>query len=320
MINVAVVGFGNLGKSVVNSVNANEDLNLFGVFSRRKIENENVKHFLLDEINNFKDDIDVLILCGSSDKDIEVQGPELIKNFNTVDCFDTHSHVPEYYKNMDDLAKENNKTAIISTGWDPGFFSVMRTLNQAFLPDSNTYTIWGKGISQGHGAAVRSVEGVLDAVQYTIPKEEFLEKVRNGENPEYSPEIAHDREVFAVLKEGANKEEVEKNIINMPAYFKGYNTTVHFITLEELNKNHKGMPHGGKVITTGITAGNSNAKIEFSLDLDSNPDFTAQIATAYARACFRLNKEKNFGAKTVLDIAPKYLSKLNNEELLHHNI
>lgn len=322
MIRIGIVGYGNLGKGVENAINAAEDLELCAVFTRRNPElvDTNAKVYKLSDIENEKDNIDVLILCGSSDKDIEVQGPDLIKNFNLVDCFDTHSHVPEYFSKMNDLSNKSNHVSIISTGWDPGFFSLMRTLNDAFLPNSSTYTFWGKGLSQGHGAAVRSIDGVKDAVQYTIPKQAYLESVRNGENPDYTAQLAHDREVFVVLEENADKDKVEEAIKTMPAYFEGYDTRVNFISQEELNENHSGMPHGGKIISTGKTGGNTVSKIEFSLDLESNPDFTAQIAVAYARACFRLYEEGKYGANTVLDVAPKYLSARSYEELIHHFI
>lgn len=318
MIRIGIVGYGNLGKSCESLVEKADDMELFGIFTRRDLKEE--KFYALDKIQNYKDDIDVLVLCGSSDKDILNQGPELIKNFNTVDSFDTHKKIYEYYHQMDKLAKENNKTALISTGWDPGLFSLIRTYAESILDDGSTYTFWGKGISQGHSAAVRSIEGIADASQYTIPKKDFIEKVKNGENPEFKAEIAHVREVFAVAKEGYDLKKLEKEIKEIPNYFDQYETTVHFISQEELNKNHKGMPHGGSVIRSGKSANGNLSTIEFSLDLESNPDFTAAVDLAYVRAIYRLNKEKTYGALTVLDIAPKYLSKKDYDLLLKENI
>ncbi|MDY3006236.1 diaminopimelate dehydrogenase [Anaerococcus sp. AGMB00486] len=318
MIRIGIVGYGNLGKSCESLIKRSDDMELFGIFTRRDLKED--KFYLLDDINDYKDDIDVLILCGSSDKDILIQAPKLIENFNTVDSFDTHKKIYDYYKKMDKLAKDNKKTALISTGWDPGLFSLIRTYAESVLEDGNTYTFWGKGISQGHSAAVRSIDGIADASQYTIPKEDYIEKVKNGENLEFKAEDAHVREVFAVAKEGYDLKELEKEIKSIPNYFDKYETSVHFISQDELNRNHKGMPHGGRVIRSGKSANNNLSTIEFRLDLDSNPDFTAAVDLAYARAIYRFNKEEKYGAYTVLDIAPKYLSKKDYDKLLKENI
>ncbi|WP_311370643.1 diaminopimelate dehydrogenase [Anaerococcus hydrogenalis] len=257
-----------------------------------------------------------MILCGSSDKDIRVQAPLLIKNFNTVDSFDTHKNIPSYEEKMGKIAEENEKIAIISTGWDPGLFSIIRTYSEVILEEGKTYTFWGKGISQGHSAAVRNIEGIKDASQYTIPKEEFIKKIKNGENPKFSPEAPHIREVFAVAEEGYDKKELEEKIKSIPNYFDKYHTIVHFISQEELNKNHKGMPHGGKVIRVGQSPNQNQSTIELSLALENNPDFTAAVNIAYARAAYELKKENKKGAFTVIDIAPKYLLKETRQELI----
>lgn len=318
MIRIGIVGYGNLGKSCESLVEASDDMELFGIFTRRDLKED--KFYPLENIEDYKDDIDVLILCGSSDKDILEQAPKLIKNFNTVDSFDTHKKIYDYYKEMEKLAKENKKTALISTGWDPGLFSLVRTYAESILDCGNTYTFWGKGISQGHSAAVRSIEGIADASQYTIPRKDFIKKVKDGQNPEFKAELAHTREVFAVAKKGYDKKKLEEEIKSIPNYFDKYETTVHFISQEELDKNHKGMPHGGKVIRSGKSADGNLSTLEFSLDLESNPDFTAAVDLAYARAVYRFSKEEKYGAFTVLDIAPKYLSKKDYDSLLKENI
>lgn len=314
MIRIGIVGYGNLGKSCQKLVEKTEDMKLVGIFSRREIKKDGF--YKIENIEKFKDDIDVLILCGSSDKDIRVQAPLLIKDFNTVDSFDTHKNIPSYEEEMEKLAEENEKIAIISTGWDPGLFSIIRTYSEAILEEGKTYTFWGKGISQGHSAAVRNIEGIKDASQYTIPKEDFIEKIKNGENPEFSPEAAHIREVFAVAEEGYDKKELEEKIKSIPNYFDKYHTIVHFISQEELNKNHKGMPHGGKVIRVGQSPNQNQSTIELSLALENNPDFTAAVNIAYARAAYNLKKENKKGAYTVIDIAPKYLLKEKRQELI----
>lgn len=314
MIRIGIVGYGNLGKSCQKLVEKTEDMKLVGIFSRREIKKDGF--YKIENIEKFKIDIDVLILCGSSDKDIRVQAPLLIKNFNTVDSFDTHKNIPSYEEKMGKLAEENDKIAIISTGWDPGLFSIIRTYSEAILEEGKTYTFWGKGVSQGHSAAVRNIEGIKDASQYTIPKEEFIKKIKNGENPKFSPEAAHIREVFAVAEEGYDKKNLEEKIKSIPNYFDKYHTIVHFISQEELNKNHKGMPHGGKVIRVGQSPNQNQSTIELSLALENNPDFTAAVNIAYARAAYKLKKENNKGAFTVLDIAPKYLLKEKRQELI----
>lgn len=314
MIRIGIVGYGNLGKSCEKLLEKTQDMKLVGIFSRRKIKKDGF--YKIENLEKFEEEIDVLILCGSSDKDIQSQGPQLIKKFNTVDSFDIHKNIPEYEKQMDELAKENEKIAIISTGWDPGLFSIIRTYSEAILEEGSTYTLWGKGISQGHSAAVRNIEGIKDASQYTIPKKEFIEKVKNGKNLEFSPETAHIREVFAVAKEGYDKKELEEKIKSIPNYFDKYQTVVHFISQEELNKNHKGMPHGGKVLRVGQSPNQNQATIELSLALENNPDFTAAVNIAYARAAYNLKKEKKKGAYTVIDIAPKYLLKEKRQELI----
>lgn len=317
-IQVGIVGYGNLGKSCQSLLKTCPDMELFGIFSRRDIKESGF--YKLEDIKKYKDKIDVLILCGSSDRDILKQAPVLIENFNTVDSFDTHNKIYDYYKDMDKKAKENKKVSLISTGWDPGLFSIVRTYAEAILLDGNSYTLWGKGISQGHSAAVRSIEGIKDASQYTIPKKDFIEKIRGGENPEFTPQKAHIREVFAVAQEGYDENELSEKIKSIPDYFDKYETIVHFISQEELDKNHKGMPHGGSVIRSGKSPKGENQTIEFSLKLGDNPDFTAAVDLAYVRAVYRLKEEEKFGAYTVLDIAPKYLSLKNKDDLLKENI
>lgn len=318
MINIGIVGYGNLGKSCKEIVENTNDMNLFGVFSRRDIDKE--KFYKLDDILKYKDQIDVLILCGSSDKDIMNDAPLLIENFNTVDSFDTHKKIYEYYNIMNEKAKKSNKTALIATGWDPGLFSIIRTYSKAILNNSKNYTLWGRGISQGHSAAVRNIKGIADAIQYTIPKEEVINNIRNGLDVEFSPEIAHIREVYAVKEKGYDEKELEEKIKSIPNYFDKYETIVHFVSQEELDKNHKKMPHGGMVITNGKSPRDNLSSIEFSLKLEDNPDFTAAVDVAYARAVYRINKEGKIGAFTVLDIPCKYLIDKDYDELLKENI
>lgn len=318
MIRIGIVGYGNLGKSAEKIIANTPDMELKGIFSRRDIEGD--RFYRLEDILDYKDEIDVLILCGSSDKDIMEQGPELIANFNTVDSFDTHKNIYDYFNLMDSKAKENKKSALIATGWDPGLFSLVRTISESVLADGNTYTFWGKGISQGHSAAVRNIEGIADAAQYTIPKDDFIEEVKAGNNPEFTPEAAHTREVFAVAEEGYDTAELKKKIKAIPNYFDKYETTVHFISQEELNQNHKGMPHGGRVIRSGKSPNGFQSNVEFTLDLENNPDFTAAVDVAYARAIYRLNKEERYGAFTILDVAPAYLSLKDRDSLLKENI
>lgn len=318
MIKIGIVGYGNLGKSCEALIKEASDMELVGVFSRRATNKD--KFYKLDDIFDFKDKIDVLILCGSSDKDILVQGPSLIETFNTVDSFDTHKKVYDYYNIMNEKSKKANKIALISTGWDPGLFSIIRTYAEAILDKGESYTFWGKGISQGHSAAVRNIEGIRDASQYTIPKDDVIEKIRNNEKIDFSPEMAHVREVYAVKEEGYDEKELEKEIKSIPNYFDKYQTNVHFISQKELEKNHKGMPHGGTVIRNGKSPLGNNSVMEFTLDLENNPDFTAAVDVAYARAVYKMSKEGISGAFTVLDIPPKYLLNKDDDKLLKENI
>lgn len=320
-IKIAIAGYGNLGKGVECAVKQNEDMELFGIFSRRNPENvktlTNANVYSIDDIFNYKDDIDVLVICGGSATDLPVQTPNYAKYFNVVDSFDNHANIPVHFANVDKSAKEGNKIAMISVGWDPGMFSLNRFYSQCILPDGEDYTFWGKGVSQGHSDAVRRIEGVLDARQYTIPVENALEKVRNGENPVLNARQKHTRECFVVAEEGADKERIEKEIKTMPNYFEPYDTTVHFISMEEMKKNHSSLPHGGFVIRSGSTGLNNENKhiIEYSLKLDSNPEFTSSVLICYARAAYRMNKEGMSGCKTVFDVAPVYLSAKTPEEL-----
>jgi len=319
MIRIAILGYGNLGRGVETAIKQNSDMELIAVFTRRNPQdlkiNSNAKVVSIDEIEQWKDIIDVLIICGGSASDLPVQTPKYSQIFNVIDSFDTHAKIPEHFENVDKSAKENNKVAIISVGWDPGMFSLNRLYANAILPEGSDYTFWGKGVSQGHSDAIRRIEGVQDAKQYTIPVESALELVRSGKNPSLSTKDKHIRECFVVLKEGADKEKIEQQIKTMPNYFADYDTIVHFISQEELNKNHSAIAHGGFVFRSGKTSDNTNHVIEYSLKLDSNPEFTSSVLVAYARAAHKLAQEKQFGAKTVFDIAPKYLINKTNEEI-----
>ena len=322
MIRVGIYGYGNLGKGVESAIRQNKDMELVAVFTRRspenvKIRTQGVAVCHADDILSYKDKIDVMILCGGSATDLPVQTPEMAKHFNVIDSFDTHARIPEHFANVDASAKESGKVAIISAGWDPGLFSLNRAYGMAVLPDGKDYTFWGKGVSQGHSDAIRRVDGVLDGKQYTIPVESALEAVRGGKNPDLSVREKHVRECFVVAKEGADKSRIEKEIKEMKNYFADYDTTVHFISKEELDRDHGGIPHGGFVIRSGKTGLNleNNHIIEYSLKLDSNPEFTSSVLVAYARAAYRLNNEGARGCKTVLDIAPSYLTEKSNEEL-----
>ena len=322
MIRVGIYGYGNLGKGVESAIRQNKDMELVAVFTRRspenvKIRTQGVAVCHADDILSYKDKIDVMILCGGSATDLPVQTPEIAKHFNVIDSFDTHARIPEHFANVDASAKESGKVAIISVGWDPGLFSLNRAYGMAVLPDGKDYTFWGKGVSQGHSDAIRRVDGVLDGKQYTIPVESALEAVRDGKNPDLSVREKHVRECFVVAKEGADKSRIEKEIKEMKNYFADYDTTVHFISKEELDRDHGGIPHGGFVIRSGKTGLNleNNHIIEYSLKLDSNPEFTSSVLVAYARAAYRLNNEGASGCKTVLDIAPSYLTEKSNEEL-----
>ena len=324
-IRIGILGYGNLGRGVECAVKQNPDMELAAVFTRRnpedvKILTESASVCSISEVESWKDKIDVLILCGGSATDLPEQTPVYAKLFNVVDSFDTHARIPEHFANVDASAKEGGKVGIISVGWDPRMFSLTRMYANAILPQGNDYTFWGKGVSQGHSDAIRRVEGVKDAKQYTVPVEAALKAVRNGENPELTTRQKHTRECYVVLEEGADAKKVEEEIKNMPNYFADYDTTVHFISEEELKKNHSGIPHGGFVLRSGKTGWNEehNHLIEYSLKLDSNPEFTASVIVAYARAAYRLANEGAKGCKTVFDIAPAYLSAKSGEELRAH--
>ncbi len=322
MIRIGIMGYGNLGKGIECAIRQNEDMELRAVFTRRspetvKILTENVPVYHAGEAKEHVDEIDVLLLCGGSATDLPQQTKEYAKYFTVVDSFDTHAKIPEHFEQVDKSAKENGTIALISVGWDPGMFSLNRLYGNAVLPNGNDYTFWGKGVSQGHSDAIRRVEGVADGKQYTIPVKKALTSVRNGENPQLSVREKHMRECFVVPKEGANLDKITEEIQTMPNYFAEYDTTVHFITQEELKQNHSGIPHGGFVIRSGKTGWNEENShvIEYSLKLDSNPEFTASVIVAYARAAYRMNKEGMSGCKTVFDVAPAYLSPLSGEEL-----
>ncbi len=322
---IGIMGYGNLGRGVEIAVNAAPDMELAAVFTRRapetvKILSPDVPVVHADDAANWTDKIDVLILCGGSATDLPTQTPEYAKLFNVIDSFDTHARIPEHFANVDAAAKEAGKIGIISVGWDPGMFSLNRVYANAILPDGNDYTFWGKGISQGHSDAIRRIKGVKNAKQYTIPVESALEAVRAGENPELTTRQKHTRECFVVLEEGADAAWVENEIKTMPNYFADYDTTVHFISEEKLLRDHAGMAHGGFVFRSGCTGVNKEHKhvIEYSLKLDSNPEFTTSVLVAYARAAKRLYDEGQRGCKTVLDIAPAYLSDKSGEELRAH--
>lgn len=320
-IKIAIVGYGNLGRGVEASIRQNPDMELVGVFSRRdpktiKLETEGVEAYYLSEASNFVGKIDVMILCGGSATDLPEQCPEFAKLFNTVDSYDNHGKIPEYFERVNKEAEASGKIAVISVGWDPGLFSINRMLAEAVLPVGETYTFWGKGLSQGHSDAIRRVEGVKNGVQYTIPKEEAMEKVRSGINPSLSTREKHLRVCYVVLENENAKEKVEESIKNMPNYFADYDTEVNFISEDELLKNHSAMPHGGFVIRSGETGKDKNKEIiEFSLKLDSNPEFTSSVLVAYARAAYKLSKAGEMGAKTVFDIPLGYLSSKSPEEL-----
>lgn len=318
---LGILGYGNLGKGVELAVKQNKDVELVAVFTRRDPKslkiNSNTKIVHVSELENYKSKIDVLILCGGSATDLPVQTPECAKIFNVIDSFDTHAKIPEHFANVDKSAKESGKIGIISVGWDPGMFSLNRLYANSILPDGSDYTFWGKGVSQGHSDAIRRIEGVKDAKQYTVPVEKALESVKNCENPVLSTGEKHTRECYVVLENGADPIRVENEIKTMPNYFADYETTVHFISEEELKKNHSKINHGGFVFRTGKTGvnGENNHVIEYNLKLDSNPEFTSSVLVAYARAAYRMNKEGQSGCKTVFDIPPAYLSPKSAEEL-----
>ena len=321
-IKLAIVGYGNLGKGVECAIKQNPDISLYGVFTRRDPESvktlTGVNVYRIDDILNHRDEIDVLVICGGSATDLPVQTPTLARYFNVVDSFDTHAKIPEHFAAADAAAREGGNIAMISVGWDPGMFSLNRAYAEAILPEGKDYTFWGKGVSQGHSDAIRRVEGVLDARQYTIPKDDALKAVRAGENPSLTTREKHLRECFVVAEDGADKARIENEIKTMPNYFADYDTIVHFITKEELLRDHAGIPHGGFVIRSGKTGLNSenNNIIEYSLKLDSNPEFTSSVLVAYARATVRMNREGFCGCKTVLDVAPSYLSPCDRADLI----
>ncbi|MCR5404680.1 MAG: diaminopimelate dehydrogenase [Butyrivibrio sp.] len=324
-IRIGILGYGNLGRGVELAVRAAHDMVLTAVFTRRdpatvKIQTEGVAVLSTDDVYNWTDKIDVMILCGGSATDLPEQTPKYAKLFNVVDSFDTHARIPEHFANVDAAAKDAGKVAVISCGWDPGMFSLARVYSNAILPDGNDYTFWGKGVSQGHSDAIRRIKGVKNAKQYTIPVESALEAVRSGKNPELTTRDKHTRECFVVLEEGADAAAVEKEIKEMPNYFADYDTTVHFISEEELLEKHSGMAHGGFVFRSGKTGVDKqhNHIIEYSLKLDSNPEFTTSVLVAVARAAYRMSSEGMTGCKTMLDIPPAYLSDKSGEELRAH--
>lgn len=319
---IGILGYGNLGRGVELAVAQNPDMELAAVFTRRnpddvKILTNGVPVLPIDKAKEMKDEIDVLILCGGSATDLPVQTPEYAEYFNVVDSFDTHARIPEHFAAVDAAAKKSGKTAVISVGWDPGMFSVSRMYANAILTNGSDYTFWGKGVSQGHSDAVRRIDGVKDARQYTIPVPEAVEAVRSGSNPELSTRQKHTRECFVVAEKGADLARIENEIKTMPNYFSDYDTTVHFISQEEMDRDHSGIPHGGMVIRSGKTGKDNehNHIIEYKLTLDSNPEFTASVIAAYARAAYRMNNEGSIGCKTVFDIPPAYLSNKSGEEL-----
>ena len=321
---IGILGYGNLGRGVECAIKQNPDMELAAVFTRRdpasvKIQTEGaeVKHF--DDMEAMKDDIDVMILCGGSATDLPVIGPKVAASFNTIDSFDTHAKIPEYFANEDKAAKEGKNVSIISVGWDPGMFSLNRLYAESILVQGSTYTFWGKGVSQGHSDAIRRIEGVKNGIQYTVPIEAAVDQVRSGSEPELTTRQKHLRECYVVAEEGADKAAIEEAIKTMPNYFDEYDTTVTFITEEELKENHSKMPHGGFVIRTGETGCEGNKHvIEYSLKLDSNPEFTGSVLVAYARAAHRLSKKGESGARSVFDIAPAMLSQMTPEELRAH--
>ena len=320
-IRIGIVGYGNIGRGVEQAIKRNEDMELAAVFTRRdpasvKVATEGAKVMHMDDMLSMKGDVDVMVLCGGSATDLPVMGPEIAANFNTIDSFDTHAKIPEYFANVDKAAKEGNNIGIISVGWDPGLFSLNRLYAESILVQGSTYTFWGKGVSQGHSDAIRRIPGVKNAIQYTVPVDEAVDQVRSGSEPKLTTRDKHTRECYVVAQEGANKAEIENAIKTMPNYFDEYNTTVHFISEEELKRDHSKMPHGGFVIRTGETGEEGNKHvIEYSLKLDSNPEFTASVLIAYARAAYRLNQKGENGARSVFDIAPALLSMKTPEQL-----
>ena len=322
-IRIGILGYGNLGRGVEAAIKQNDDMELVAVFTRRdpstlKIATAGVPVRSQAELEAGCDDIDVLVICGGSATDLPVMTPKFAGKYNVIDSFDTHANIPTHFANVDKAAKDGGKIAIISAGWDPGMFSLSRVYADAVLPNGQAYTFWGKGVSQGHSDAIRRIKGVIDARQYTIPVEKALDAVRSGSNPVLTTREKHTRECFVVVEDGADKAAIENEIKTMPNYFADYDTTVHFISAEEMKRDHSGLPHGGSVIHSGITSEGTTQVIEYSLKLDSNPEFTGSVLAACARAAYRMNTEGMKGAKTLLDIAPSYLSKRSADELRAH--
>jgi diaminopimelate dehydrogenase len=325
MIRIGIYGYGNLGKGAEAAIKKNSDMELVAVFTRRNpkdlvIATEGAEVVASDDILKYKDKIDVLVIAGGSATDLPKMTPMLVENFNVIDSFDTHANIPAHFKNVNEAAQKSGHIGFISCGWDPGMFSLNRAIMNAILPDGKDYTFWGKGVSQGHSDAIRRIKGVIDARQYTIPIEEALDAVRSGKNPELSTREKHRRECFVVAEDPKEYARIEREIKEMPNYFSDYDTTVHFISLEELKKNHNGIPHGGFVIRSGETSNGVNHVIEYSLKLDSNPEFTGSVIIAYARAVYRMVKRGEVGAKTVFDVAPKDIQTVSYEELLAHTL
>ena len=324
MIRIGIYGYGNLARGVEAAIKKNDDMELVAVFSRRdpkdvKINTEGVNVYRSEDVESFKDKVDVLIICGGSRSDLPVQTPKLAKIFNVIDSFDTHAHVTEHFNNVNESAVSNNHIAVISTGWDPGMFSLNRAIMEAILPDGESYTFWGKGVSQGHSDAIRRIKGVIDARQYTVPVEEALNKVRSGSNPKLTTREKHTRLCY-VVADPKDHARIEKEIKEMPDYFADYDTTVNFISLDEMKKNHSKLPHGGFVIRSGESSTGVKHVVEYSLKLDSNPEFTGSILVAYARAAYKAKSRGEVGCRTVFDFAPKDLSRLSYEELIKHTL
>ena len=320
-IRVAIAGYGNLGKGIESQIDKNPDMELICIFTRREPSTLKIKSSVPvvheNDIELWKDKIDIVFLCGGSATDLPTQGPKYAEIFNTVDSFDTHAKALEHTKNMDEASRKGNNISMISIGWDPGLFSNMRLLIKAILPNSKVYTFWGKGVSQGHSDAIRRLEGVEDARQYTVPIESALKRIRSGETPEFSKREMHERICYVVANEGADKEKIEEEIKNMPNYFDEYNTTVNFITKDELLQNHSKLPHGGTVIGVGETTKGTKQVVEFSLDLDSNPEFTSSVLIAYARAAYRMWQNGERGCKNFSDVPPKYLSNIDYFDIIN---
>ena len=321
-IRVGIVGYGNLGRGVEAAVKLQPDMELVGVFSRRNgLETvSGVPSYAMSELESFKGKIDVMVLCGGSATDLIEQTPMVAKHFTVIDSFDTHARIPEHFENVNKAAKEGGNAALISCGWDPGMFSLQRVFAESILPQGKSYTFWGRGVSQGHSDATRRLDGVVDARQYTVPREEYLEQIRQGQTPEVTAQSGHLRECYVVAAEGADKDKIENEIKTMENYFVGYETIVHFISQEELDKNHKGIPHGGFVLRSGESTEGTRHVVEYSLKLDSNPEFTGSVLTAYARGIYRLAKHGGTGAYTVFDIPPAWISTHSAEELRAHSL